>query len=346
MGHRNLETVDKLTSKQHWENFIDFCKYDMLSGGPDAHMTLAGYMSTGLPLQERIWHAGVYAGVYNVPTAELLWTMFPHKKMMKISHSELTDWLTYNWSGIATRRERKCVRIPSNLAFYLKNFAEWAVTLKDSKFYDESEGTPESRYEELWEHSQKSVKFLGRYSGFKFLEFATRYCDLPIRLPDIRPSGGWSPRSMLSILYPKYKDILLAEKDTPDILFDVNTIADVALSRLKDAGLDMDMFKMEVFLCDYKQCYFGKRQYPGRSQDSEIAYYKKLNDYWDFDFQMLKARAEIFPHWALGEISGWDHVREELGKVLYDYGYMWSDSLYDYKNTADLSAPTSKVCVM
>jgi hypothetical protein len=342
MGHRNLDIVDKLTVDDHWNNFIDFCKYDMWSGGPDAHMTLAGHMSKGLPLLERIWHSGVYAGVYNVPTAELLWTMFPHKKMMKTSLEKLTAWLIENWTGIATRRERKCVRIPANMAFYLKNFAEWAVTLEESKFYDENYGTSESRYEELWEHSQKSVKFLGRYSGFKFLESAIRYCDLPAKLPDIRPKGGWSPRSMLAILYPDYKEVLLGD-DSPKNLKKVNAIAKDSLSILKEEIPEMDFFKMEVFLCDYKQCYFGRRQYPGRSQDSEIEYMHKLQNFWDFDFQMVKARAEIFPHWALGELNGWSKVRNELGTVLHDHGYMWSDSLYDYKNTIDLSAPTSKV---
>lgn len=344
MGHRDLDLLNSLSTNQHWESFIEFCEYDMLSGGPDAHLTLAGNMSKGLPLLERLWHAGVYVGVYNVPTAELLWTTFTHNEMINISLLDLTNWLTENWGGIATRRERKCVRIPANMAFYLKNFADWAVTLIGSKYYDTNGGTAESKYEDLWEHSQKSVKFLGRYSGFKFLEFAEKFCDLQIRLPDIRPKGGWSPRSMLSILYPEHKEILLGD-DSKSNLDAINVIADKALVRLRDAGQDVDMFKMEVFLCDYKQCYFGRRQYPGRSQDSEIAYMTKLQEYWDFDFQMVKMRAKIFPHWALGELNGWVNVRNELGAVLHDHGYMWSDSLYDYKNTIDLSVPTSKVCL-
>jgi len=269
MGHRDLNVIDKLTTDEHWQNFYDFCYYDMLSGGPDAHMVLSGHMSKGLPLLERLWHAGVYVGVYNVPTAELLWNAYPHEEMLETSHSELTDWLTQNWKGIATRRERKCVRIPANMATYLKNMSEWLVTLPDSKYYNDSDGYEESRYEELWVHSQKSVKFLGRYSGFKFLEFLTRYCDTPIRLPDIRPIGGWSPRSMLSILYPEHKEVLLGD-DSSDNIRKINKISDDAVDVLREAELDIDLYKMEVFLCDYKQCYFGRRQYPGRSQDSEI----------------------------------------------------------------------------
>lgn len=344
MGHRDLDSIDKLTAEEHWRNYVDFCYYDMLSGGPDAHMTLSGHLSRGLPVLERLWHGGVYAGVYNVPTAEVIWSAFTHEEMLEIPLDDLTKWLKANWKGLATRRERKCVRIPANMAYYFKNFAEWVTTLPQSKFYDTTYGTPESRYEELWEHSQKSVKFLGRYSGFKFLEFISRYCDIPINLPDIRPKGGWSPRSMMAILFPKHKDILLGD-DSPDTLSAVNKLADKMLKNLWKEGLeDMSMFKMEVFLCDYKQCYFGRRQYPGRSQDSEIEYHTKIKDHWDFDFQMLKGRQEIFPKWALGEINGWSHVREELGTVLYDYGYMWSDSLYDYSNSPDLSVPTSKVC--
>jgi hypothetical protein len=344
MPHHNLDTVDKLSTDQHWQNFADFCHYDMLAGGPDSHMTLAGHMSKGLPQMERLWHAGVYVGVYNVPTAELLWTAFPHKEMLKISNKDLTSWLTDNWQGIATRTERKCVRVPANMAYYLKNYADWIQTLPGSKYYSNRK-TPEANYEDLWEHSQKSVKFLGRYSGFKLLEYMTRYCDMLINLPDIRPVGGWSPRTMLSFLYPDYKEILLGP-DTKANLETINSLDANLLATMNDNGVMLDKYKMEVFLCDYKQCYFGRKQYPGRSQDSEITYLKKLNAYWDHDFQMLKARSEIFPHWALGELNGWDSVRKELGTVLYDYGYMWSDSLYDYKNSIDLSIPTGKFCIV
>jgi hypothetical protein len=343
MPHRNLDTVDKLSTDQHWQNFADFCHYDMLAGGPDSHMTLAGHMSKGLPLMERLWHAGVYVGVYNVPTAEILWTAFTHKEMLKISNQDLTAWLTDNWQGIATRTERKCVRVPANMAYYLKNYAEWILTLPNRYDGDADTGDANSHYEDMWEYSQKSVKFLGRYSCFKLLEYMTRYCNMPINLPDIRPVGGWSPRTMLSILYPEYKATLFGT-DNPANLTRINMLADNALKTLQEAGLNLNMYKLEVFLCDYKQCYFGRRQYPGRSQDSEITYLKKLQGYWNYDFQMLKARSEIFPNWALGELNGWDSVRKDLGTVLYDYGYMWSDSLYDYKNTVDLSIPTGKFC--
>jgi len=345
MAHRDLNTVDHLSTEQHWDNFADFCYYDMLSGGPDAHLTLAGYMSKDLPLRERLWHAGVYVGVYNVPTAEIIWSTFSHKDMMKISHKDLTYWLTENWKGITTRTERKCVRVPANMAFYFKNYAEWVDSYpwKSLQAY-----TPEQRYENLWVESQKSVKFLGRYSGFKLLEYYTKWCDIPIKLPDIRPIGGWSPRSMLSILYPDYKDILLGD-DSPKNIATINDISNNLLDWLNShKGTKwingMDLYKMEVFLCDYKQCYFGRRQYPGRSQDSEIQYHEKISAYWDYDFEMIRARSEIFPNWTLGEKNGWTNVRKELGTVLYDYGYMWSDSLYDYKNTLDLSVPTPKVC--
>lgn len=343
MGHRDLNAMSKISTSKHWEWFYQFCYYDMLSGGPDAHLTLAGHLSKDLPIIDRLWHAGVYVGVYNVPTAEVIWSAFPYERIMKISVEDLTQWITENWKGIATRRERKCVRIPFNMATYFKQYANWITGLQDSKFYDTNYGTKESRYEEMWLYSQKSVKFLGRYSGFKLLEYLEKWCDMPITLPDIRPVGGWSPRSMLSVLYPDYAEVLLGD-DKPENLETINAIAEAGLETLRSWGLKISMFQYEVFLCDYKQCYFTQRQYPGRSQDSEIEYHTKISPYWDFQFQMFKGREEIFPSWALGEKQGWDHVRKELGPVLYNYGYMWSDSLYDFKNTLDLSVPTLKVC--
>lgn len=345
MAHKDLMAHSNISTSRHWKWFKMFCDYDMQSGGPDAHMTLAGYMSQGLSKIERLWHAGVYVCVYNVPSAEVLWTAFPYDAIMDMSHEEVTSWLIDNWKGITTRRERKCVRIPKNMATFLKDYANWITGLSTSPLLLD-DVTDEERYEMFWINSQKSVKFLGRYSCFKLLEFIERFCDVPIKLPDIRPIGGWSPRSMLSILYPEYANELLGN-DAPDNLKIVNSVAEAGLDTLHEAGLpDLRMFQYEVFLCDYKQCYFTKRQYPGRSQDSEIAYLRKIESFWDMDFQMLDARSIIFPHWALGELNGWEHVREELGKVLFNYGYMWSDKLYDYKNTIDLSVPTSKVCLI
>jgi hypothetical protein len=339
MGHRDLSIVDRLSPAEHWQNMLDFAELDMMSGGPDAHMVVSGHICRNESLIERLWYAGCYVNVYNAPTAEILFNQWSLYDVLDVSVEELTAWLTANWQNITTRRERKSVRIPHNMATFFKTYAEFVVSLPYSCYYDTTHKTAELRYEDFWEESQRRVKYLGRYSGFKLAEFITRYCDMPIQLPDIRPRGGWSPRGMLAILYPEYKAGLEGD-DKPATLQLVNEIAADAYAIARKRIPELSMYEFEVFLCDYKQAYFGRRQYPGRSQDSELQYLRKIEDKWpNYQFKLLQARAEIFPHWALGEISGWSIVREELGTCLYEHGYLWSDCYFEYTKTTDLKAP-------
>jgi len=338
MGHKDLHIATEHSAEQHWEWFAEFMEYEIAAGGPDPHLKTSGYLVENEELPERIWMGGCYINPYNSPTAEALWNLWSSQDALDLGADGMTEVLVSNWKGIATRRERKSVRIPRNFAVFMYDYANWSEGLIMSRYYDESYKTPEERYNELWDDSQKSVKYLGRYTCFKLLEFYRAFCDMPIRLPDIRPRGGWSPRSMLSILYPDWKDVLLGD-DSNDNLANVNAISEDALDVLADAGLDVDMFVLQVILCDYKQCYFSRRQFPGRSQDSELMYHSKIAEYWDYDSDFFGVRSRKFPHQVLGELNGWDSVRKELGAVLRDHGYMWSDLLYNYMATTDLAHP-------
>ena len=48
---------------------------------------------------------------------------------------------------------------------------------------------------------------------------------------------------------------------------------------------------------------------------------------------MFEARKKLFPSEVLGELNGWDGIRELLTSVLRNYDYTWSDSVYDYVAT-------------
>jgi len=106
---------------------------------------------------------------------------------------------------------------------------------------------------------------------------------------------------------------------------------------LGEFGIDVDYYTMQSLLCEYKQSALAGKQYPGKSIDTFLAYFKKVYDYWGKDeaaeSELWAVRKAIFPEWSLGEVQGWDWTREELGKTLPDYGYTWSDILYDYVAT-------------
>ncbi len=316
----------------HWDFFAEFCYYEMAAGGPDPHMVLTGHMAKHERLPERVWRGLVYLTFYNVPTAVKCWTDWPWPSV--ISKGTIQPWVEENWAGLATRRERRCVRVITNMVKCLEGAAWWAVDLSGKPWMDWDYKTPEERY---WEAYQDvlAIPFFGRYNGMKFVEYGMRYCGFPLELPGIHPKGGWSPRSTLAFLFPKYINELMGD-DRPEHLVLADSLADQAIGILNATyDIKMDRYLMQVLLCDYKQSFF-KRQFPGRSLDSTLHYAAKIAPHWTRPpSEIWTARAEIFPHACLGEVGGWDEVREDLPDVLRDHGYTWSDLLYDYKASRD-----------
>lgn len=324
----------------HWGGYAQFGFYEIAAGGPDPHMRAAGYMSRKESWEERIWRAGCYVGVYNVPAAEVVWERWPWPSVLE-HREEFVDWIKEHRKGLPMRRERRCVLNPIKLAQYFLDYAEWASALPD--ILRGLPDDPKEAYESLWKQAS-AVRYLGRYVRFKILEFYRRNCDLKIAMPDIRPRGGWSPRRTLGMMFPEKASILDSKDESPSAHQLVNETADEALRRLdQEFGLKLDYYLFEVLLCDYRQCWQGRRQFPGRSQDSELEYRNKMVAQWgDTPTQMFQARSALFPTASRGEIWGWNHVRKELGTVFRDHGYMWSDFLFDYVATTDLAKPVER----
>lgn len=324
-----------------WKFFGEFVRWETAVGGPDPHMATVAKMSEGHTWAERVWRAGCYIGVYNVPTAQALWERWPWAEACEVAREPLAfeGWLREHWEGIATRRERRSVRRPEQLGRFLREYATWAENLGERPWYRSgADRDPYGRYEEAWGDCQ-TVYALGRYVALKLLEFLRRYCDAPIDLPDLRPRGGWSPREGLSLLYPEYLGELTG-RDSETNLRLANSLTEEVKMRLAwDENLELDRYNLQVLLCDFKQSWTGRRQFPGRSLDSEIEYHRSVQQHWGLDDSMFSARAALFPSEALGEVQGWDHVRKELGHVLREWGYTWSDCIYSYTATSDLSNP-------
>lgn len=323
----------------HWKFLAEFAKYECQAGGPDPHMVLSGEMSREESLQERIWRGGCYIAVYNSPYAEMIWKDWPWERVCKRPWDDLLKWLTKNFPRIETRRERRCVRRPEWMLEYLKGYHDFALGF--AELSQKCNRSPEENFELVWDRALQ-VPRLGRYVAIKLLEYYRRYCGLDIRHPDIRPVGGRSPREMLGYLWPDHPQVA-EDDDSPEVIALVNKLVLQTKNRLKDEfGVDLDMFKLQVMLCDYKQSWKGKRQYPGRSVDSEMAYALKMEEAWGSSSSIWSVRKEIFPHENLGELNGWSVVRKELGRVLVDYGYTWTDSLYDYQSSYNLAVPARR----
>lgn len=318
-------------NEKHWGQFLEFVYFERRAGGPDPHMKLAGRHVQGDNERDIWWMAGCYGAVYNYPTAEALYNTLTPDGAVMLGEDGLTEWLTEHWKGIATRRERRSVRQPWQLARCLISWAEFMADAEEA--VPTWSGSPEENYQRLWEWLDLSVYAMGRYASLKVLEFLRRYAAAPIAMPDLRLEGGWSPVEGLELIEP-------AVANYGGQVAPVEALAEELRVRAADV-LHLDAFsrfEMQVFLCDYKQAWHG-RQYPGRSQDSEMEYAEQIHGHWEVPTNMWGYRAELFPHWALGEKNGWTGVRKELGKILPTYGYTWSDGTYDYAASVDLSTP-------
>ena len=329
----------QLAGDIHFRYLAEFARRELAAGGPDPHMRYVGWMSQRFPVAERFWMAGVYVSVYNTAAAEVIWQEWSLESVLSRGLG-LDQWLLANWPGIPLRRERRVVRTPLKLAKCLRSYARYADQIfrkvAATDVYEQSE-----RYEWFWRDTREIFGF-GRYARFKLLEFYRRYCELRAELPDIRPTGGWSPRETLALIYPQHAEAIAPKSDKADAIRLSNQLALEVQRRLKiEEELDLDLFLLEVFLCDYKQSIIGKRQYPGRSNDSEMEYRWKVEDWFGSDHptQLWRAREALTPQECRGEVSGWRNVRKELGTVLADYGYTWSDLVLDYGRTGDLAHP-------
>lgn len=325
-----------MKTTDHWQGLLEFCKYEMLTGGPDPHMKAVLKMSEGLPVQEQLWRAALYVGVYNVPSAEAIWREWPAGRHHPENQGvKLYDWLEEHWrpGGIKTRKECRSRNTPTKLIEYLEGYRQTVDRLPWTR--------TETDFEKLWKFAI-GLPRVGRYAATKLVELWWQLGLTGLPHGDIRAKGGWSPRSTLHYLYPEKG--LRDEYDNSEfaVLESEKAARDVK-HWLRDMRVHISDFELEVMLCEYKASYSSRRQYPGRSLDSELGYELAIRPYWKIEnTEHMHVRGLLSPEWTLGEFQGWTGPREPLGDVWADYGYTWTDSLYSYTQTTDFRNPVRK----
>jgi hypothetical protein len=330
LGQTKVNKVDK----NHWDKFAEFCKYEKLSGGPDPQIKMVGEMSKDTSWEERVWRAGCYISVYNVPFAEAIWEHWSFRDMND-NHPQLYGWLVDNWSKIVTRIERKTVRRPEWMYEYFVSYYTFVKEDLMDTIRRTREMSPEDRYLYFWDITNANIRRYGRYVALKLLESYKQFCNIDLEAPDIRPKDGWSPRETLAVLFPQHAVSLNSYESRFDPF--VNETALRVQQKLDfDYGVKVDLFQLQVMLCEYRESYESKKQYPGRSLDSELGYWHKRETLWgeqEYSMNMVEARQRIFPQQHLGEVYGWMGTRKDCGHTLADFGYTWSDMLYSYNAT-------------
>lgn len=322
-----------MTPDEHFLHLAEFIKGVELSGGTTPHvgMTVEAMSRMDDPL-EKLWFAGCYALTYNWPTAERIWMEWRPENFEQI---DFLMWAEEEWDGIFLRKERKAVYRKTAFAESAASYLAFARLLLDTG------GWPDT-HEEAFKWFAANCRYMGRYIGIRWLEVMRRTFAPSWEMTDILSDGGEHPRKALALLYPADAPALLGGNSKAEV-----RIADLAADRcMVDLVVEYDLqtnyYELQSLLCEYKQSILGRKQYPGKSIDTEMDYFKKISGYWpDHERRTMfwDVRAQCFPAWALGEVQGWDGARKELGTVLADHGYTWSDAVHDYSATTDLSAP-------
>lgn len=333
-----------MTPDEHFVHFAEFVRGVELAGGTTPHVAMTVESMSRLDDDlEKLWFAGCYALTYNWPAAERLFlevrpNQIPDRLEERALYQiDLERWLEEHWAGIPLRKERKSV--------YRKwAFAESASAYAACARYLVSHSW-EQDYEEAFRWFNANTRYMGRYIAIRWLEVMRRafpeQCARWV-MPSILSDGGQHSRKALALIYPGYAQWLLGGNTPGEI-----KISDSATEQLKtdlelEYGLKTNYYEMQSLLCEYKQSALGRKQYPGKSIDTEMGYLTKVLEHWGTyaTTTFWDVRRACFPQWTLGEVQGWYGVRPELGRVLADYGYTWSDAVYDWaQSKANLSAP-------
>jgi hypothetical protein len=330
----------QFTTEDHRRFFAEFCRWELASGGPDSQLPTVAEManSPGVPEDERLWRAFCYIGVYNVPYGEVIWDHYS-LETMKQDPDDLRAWLdlAYVEGKITTRIERRSARRSDWMFGYLtgaRRFIdrEWQA-LKDKC----ASMDPELAYEVAWQKVLE-VPTVGRYAAIKLIEYMRRFLGLKVSTPDIRPKDAWSPRHTLGYIFP---DRGLGNKSNTDVALAMarQSCEDAIKLLHQEYGVVIDMFQLQVLLCEYRESWESRKQYPGRSLDSELGYARKAEYDWGHRSKIWVARQVLFPHEHLGELRGWEGTRKEVGQCLNNHRYTWTDMLYDYSTTTNMAKP-------
>lgn len=304
----------QLSTADHWKFFHEYARYEKLTGGPDPHIVVISHLCQDKTYEEKVWRTLCHMGPYDVATAERMWSAWT-PDMLLGSPKAFASWVNAHWSGLKFHRSRRAILSADKLTAYMMNYRP---------LLDRIRKVANADFEEVWQVAM-SMQGIGRYTAIKVVEEWYRTGLVTASIPDIRAKGGWSPREGLNLITGLS---LLTKDDSRGAVTRAEQTASEVYSRLE---IPLTRYEFEVFLCNYKSQYKSRRQYPGRTLDSELRSEHKIRSYWGIKTtENMRARSELFPPWALGEYNGWYEPRKELETCLSDRGYTWSDAVYDY----------------
>lgn len=288
----------------HWRLFRHFVKAELGVGGPDAQLNLLTRYAIDYSPRERVWLIGCYCAHHTSPSAIAVWDAFPDPRMVIRAPNKLRQWLKKHWKALPLRREMRSHQMLEKRTDCLVSFAQYTIS---GQWRD-------GDYEDVWDSSINSCRYYGRYMALKYLELLRLSVRPELETPDLRAKHAWSPRITLGLLqYAKDKELArrLADRhdNSPDTIEIVEKNAARLHRRLIDRGIKLNMFQLQVLLCNYKQAITG-RFYPGMGLDEERMYAEIAGKHFDIK-PIYRLRRRLYDREHLGELNGWEGIRQD-----------------------------------
>ncbi len=289
----------------YWPLFEKFCRAEMETGGPDPQIpTILRIVrnSSRSGDVDCIWIGGCYGAHHCVSSAFAVWENWTAIEVVK-NQNNFLEWLENYWDYLPVRPEMRSHRMLEKRHKCLVDFAHYALSQSWKYISD---------FDILWKDCIDNVKYFGRYMAIKFIEIGHQGNIFKPKMPDMRAQGAWSPRRTLGLLYPDIFS-LSDRNDTSEAGYlMMETCAADALQYLSRLGINVNYFKLQVMLCEFREALEGT-YYPGASLDEELGLISKTSKRFDVE-EIFKVRKELFLHKYLGEIGGWSDIRPEKYK--------------------------------
>jgi hypothetical protein len=303
------------------EVFIDFGILKLAADGSDSY--IMGAVETALRTDDPLWSAGVFTTFYAPPAQEFFCNWWSRRDVLD-HPAHVLDWVTRNWKGLPLSGARRTGAFtPVKVMAALMGWAEYLE-------FDGPYRLTGYDFDEAFTMFLRNVPYHGRYTGLKLYE-TVRRLGAPLALVDnIVPRGGKTPRKGLTMIFPQHP---YAVNDDA-ALREANELADELRKELHTTW-----FNVEMLLCNFGKAVKGS-YYPGHAVDRELAHAAKAEGWFGERAGELRAvRQDLYPRVCLGEHNDWFSTRKELERCYAAHGYFWSDLLYDYGKTTDLSQP-------
>tara|TARA_Y100001963_G_scaffold20399_1_gene26048 strand:- start:735 stop:1637 length:903 start_codon:yes stop_codon:yes gene_type:complete len=277
------------------KKFEDFIKFGKLSlkikdYDPGYPILKKYYELRKLNEKQKHWHTLLFMTFYRLSSAEEVFKKYPEQTKVSFSKAYPTSPDRRGLRGKKEKQER-----------FINQFNAYPIQELVTKVASPYGKIGWAKFERIM---QKNFWYVGTWTTYKWADILNNVYDFNIEAPYLSDGGGSVTTGpiggMISLLGVKPAEI----NDT----LELNLYKEVI-----NRGLNVpDYNTLETLLCDFKALTKGK-YYLGHDIDSFLAEIQEIKDIKIRNLY-LETRKQVFDYRFLGEINGWQGVRDNLKK--------------------------------